>query len=503
MYMDTQLKVLSYNILDVELESNFVPRNMDPKSKDEIMNKPTEKDLEGAKNPYDYLMIKYGPYFSGKDGFEVLGGKTESRKLWAENKKKKNTDNNHPNLMFLLDEMFGAVEAKRLYENLEANNYPWISNDVSKKNRLDRVYEKIIGYKADIICLQEYGNCKNLTNAITGGTTFIDNENTNDDTNRQKTTEGSLPDKLQKEGYQYELFSYNPDERNGDDGVAIFYKRDKFDFIKKEYVDMDSIVQSNKYGYITENGKTKLNKYTTQRGCGLLELNMTSNSKKVVICTTHIQTTSNEPYLKKGSEPNGDKYAIRRGELQFIKNHINSKYGSTNDMVIFCGDLNLNLNKAEDKEVIDEFEENNILKRINQQRYKTITTGLSEDEEEEYIFHEPNNNFLTSYPSGRREYIDYFFTNMGGELSGNYIKEGELYNKTIPNGADQPSDHIPILLTIDLETGEQETGESTISGGKTRKMRRNPKRKTQRKKQKKTKRKISKPKGKSKGKSKK
>jgi hypothetical protein len=47
MYMDTQLKVLSYNILDVELESNFVPRNMDPKSKDEIMNKPTTKDLEG------------------------------------------------------------------------------------------------------------------------------------------------------------------------------------------------------------------------------------------------------------------------------------------------------------------------------------------------------------------------------------------------------------------------------------------------------------------------
>jgi endonuclease/exonuclease/phosphatase family metal-dependent hydrolase len=499
-----EIKVLSYNILDVELESNFVPRNMHKTSQelvnnvDNLIDQNVDFGLDNKGNQilnlYNYLLTKYLPYHSGNGFYESNGttaiGKTEVRKMWAV---KDDISDPHPNLMHILNEFIKPDKVETVYEEIKKINYSWISDDVQKKNRLDRVYEKIIKYEADIVCLQEYGNCKKYPESIVenvtigGGTvpsTFASKQNVDLDaaeessanektkTNSNNPEKQSLAEKLINAGYVYKLFSYNPTKKDGDDGVAIFFKEEKFELLNKIYVDMDSIIK--------QNTDSKL--YSTQRGCGLLELEFKSDhTKKVAICTTHIQTKTNE---KDTNKP----YAIRSGELQFIKDHINEKYNSQRHLVIFCGDLNLNLNEDKDKRVIDEFVKDNILKRIKTEKINDTI-----------CVHEPNSQLVTSYPSGRQEYIDYFFTNnTNSELSGDYITLDNLNDETIPNSGtsesipDQPSDHIPILLTIDL-TKPQET-----VGGKTRKMRRNPKRKTQRKKQRKTKRKISKPKNKSK-----
>ena len=437
----SELKVLSYNILDVELESNFVPRTMHPSCINAINNSSPNERFISEKTPIQIITDAYLQFHKGFNGIS----KSDTRKLWAKEDTTGDETKPYRNLKQNLIDIFDNEKANELYNLIKSINYSWV------ENRLDRVYEKIIKDNPDIICLQEYGNCKDLTNTTqSGGTTFPNNE-TRDS---RQIIEGSLSDKLTFKGYTYQLFSYNPEKKDGDDGVAIFYKGNVFDSsIVKIYIDMDKENQDN------------YNIYTTQRGCGLLELTLRDTNQKVVICTTHIQTSSNEKVP-------GDKYAIRRGELQFIKDHINSKYGSTNDMVIFCGDLNLDLNTEKDKEIIDAFEADNILKRI---KFKHDNDDLG---------------LVTSYPSGRQEYIDYFFTNCEGKLTGEYKVKSELNGEIIPNGSDQPSDHIPILLTVTIP--------SKSSGGKSRKKQRKPKRKTQRKKQRKTKRKINKSKNKSK-----
>ena len=451
-----QLKVLSYNILDVELESNFVPRTMNNKSKDAI-NKadflsgyaiPINTKTDNKMTKFEIIEEAYKPFHSGKFHKE---GKSAARRVWGQEEPYTNGENK--NLIQTLIDLFGNEttdeklpgKATELYNTIKGGNFSWV------EKRLERVYQKIIENDPDIICLQEYGNCKDLPKQK-GGTTFPKNQQTD---NASEITEGSLPDKLTFKGYIYKLFSYNPDKSNGDDGVAIFYKGDVFEStVPKIYLDMDKDNQEN-YNY-----------YTTQRGCGLLELTIKNTKQNVIICTTHIQTLSNE----KGPT----KYEIRSGELESIKNYINEKYKNPNDTVIFCGDFNLDLNKPADKAVVDDFEKDNILRRI---KYNVNNNNNNA------LFSLSNDNkggddigLVTSYPSGRKEYIDYFFTNCGGTVSGDYKNLKDITD-TIPNGTDQPSDHIPILLTIDFP--------QKPNGGKSRKRRR----KTQRKKQRKTRRK--------------
>ena len=379
----------------------------------------------------------YKPFHKGFGSIN----KSDTRKLWGQEEPYTNGENK--NLIQTLIDLFGNEttdenlpgKATELYTTIKRGNFSWV------EKRLERVYQKIIENDPDIICLQEYGNCKNLTNINqninqNGGTTFASSENYKN----HFPPPGSLASKLMALGYFYKLFSYNPDDSNGDDGVAIFFKNTTFTNADNIYLDMDKDNQAN-YTY-----------YTTQRGCGLLELPIIDTQQKVIICTTHIQTPSNE----KDKDPKN--YEIRRGELTYIKKYINDKYKNPNDKVIFCGDFNLDLNKPADKAVVDDFEKDNILRRI---KYNGDNDDIG---------------LVTSYPSGRKEYIDYFFTNCGGKVSGDYKSKNELTdNITIPNGDTQPSDHIPILLTIDLSS----------KGGKSRKRRR----KTQRKKQRKTRRK--------------
>jgi exonuclease III len=455
--MPNELKVVSYNILDVELESNFVPRNMNQICIDAIAKKfgQTPKKLKAN------LSELYIPFFRG---FEDIGGntisKSESRKLWGQLEAYSNTIKNNgkdiivKNLMQILIDTVGneandgSSTATELYNIIAEYNFPWL------EGRLQRVYDKIIKDDPDIICVQEYGNCKNLSEQQSGGSdvnnSFNSNTNISTDKNQQFPT-GSLPDMITSKNYNYQLFSYNPEKGNGDDGVAIFYKGNKFDLQQKVYVNMD---ETNQVIY--------KEKYKTQRGCGLLKLKIRENGQDVIICTTHIQTTSNE-------KVDGDKYAIRKGELNFIKEFIkdqkfNEQYGSKNDMVIFCGDLNLDLNNNGDKAVIDEFEQG-FLTRIKK--------NSSDDDL----------GLVTSYPSGRKEYIDYFFTNCGGVVTGDYKLKSEL-TETIPNKDSEPSDHIPILLTIGLPATI--TPIYKTNGGKRQ---RKPKRKTKRKSQQKSKRK--------------
>ena len=460
----TELKVLSYNILDVELESNFVPRTMNNESKDAI-NKadflsgyaiPINTKTGNEMTKFEIIEEAYKPFHSGKFHKE---GKSAARRVWGQEEPYTNGENK--NLIQTLIDLFGNKttdeklpgKATELYKKIKSGNFTWV------ENRLERVYQKIIENDPHIICLQEYGNCKYLprqqeNDSFTTSektSTFDISQNQLNDNKREKHALDnsinkdpnfvlSLPERLINDGYTYKLFSYNPVETEGDDGVAIFYKTKNFKISsRKYYVDMDNKI------------KSKYEVYTTQRGCGLLELTIDNTQQKVIICTTHIQTKSNE-------KVQDDTYAIRSGELTYIKDYINETYTNTNDKVIFCGDFNLDLNKPADKAVVDEFEKDNILKRIK------------------YNVEHDDIGLVTSYPSGRKEYIDYFFTNCGGTVSKDY-KNLEDITDTIPNGTDQPSDHIPILLTIDFP--------QKPNGGKSRKRRR----KTQRKKQRKTRRK--------------
>jgi endonuclease/exonuclease/phosphatase family metal-dependent hydrolase len=478
----TSLKILSYNILDVELESNFVPRSMHPSSIKAIIQATPSTDFvfpvkdEKTQTIMNVLGNAYLPFHKG---FKTTAGveinKTASRELWAkENVTKEETAPNR-NLIQKLTDIFGFEEAARLYKEIkdfnDANN-KW--DAPNGNNRLNRVFKKIISYDADIICLQEYGNCKDLPNKskmqlefekpLNNVSTFAYQENVNNDQNAVPEN-GSLANKLMLKGYHYKLFSHNPYKNDGDDGLAIFYKDETF--IRednKTYVDMDA---DNKQKSYIDKKTDKPKYYETQRGCGLIELTTrNSPSQKVVICTTHIQTSTNEPNPK-----GGDGYEIRRGELEYIKKHIKDTY-TTGTPVIFCGDLNLDLN-TKDKGVIDDFEKD-FLTRIKS-RPTDDDLGL-----------------VTSYPSLRQEYLDYFFTNCGGTVTGDYKPMSDVVAAkkagnpdVIPNSSDQPSDHIPILLTIVLPP---QKGGSRKSRKRRRKTQKKPKRKTRRN----NKRKISK-----------
>jgi endonuclease/exonuclease/phosphatase family metal-dependent hydrolase len=410
--MTTELKILCYNMLDVELESNFVPRSMNQICKTAILNT-MKKDGTRVDWKNDFA-DKYVPFHKGFDGIY----KTDTRKLWGSEEANRNDKN--PNIMQILNNLFGESTALELYNKMKEYNYPWV------ENRLERVFNEIIKDDPHIVCLQEYGNCKFLPSMekresvkIIGE--FSDDINKNMDSSMENEIQpGSLADKLIEKGYVYKLYSYNPNKQQGDDGVAIFYKGavlKPFEYDNKIYIDMDKGL------------KQQYKEYTTQRGCGLLELIHRATSKKIIICTTHIQSVTNE---KVQNAP----YAIRGGQLEYIKYYINKNYTNANDLVIFCGDFNLNLNEPADFEIVDKFEngENpNILKRIKYNK-ESDDFGL-----------------VTSYPSGRKEYIDYFFTNCGGVLSAPFKKLNELNGETIPNSTDQPSDHIPILLTISLD----------------------------------------------------
>jgi endonuclease/exonuclease/phosphatase family metal-dependent hydrolase len=429
--MSQLLKIQSYNILDVELESNFVPRNMHSSCKEAIF---AAAGIIDTKQKEDYWNTKFAkPYLPFHKGYGNKN-KSETRQLWGNPVANTDTvgDQTYKNLMQILNEEF-SDKAIQLYNMINAINYTWT------ENRLIRVYDKIIEAGADVVCLQEYGNGKDLQQV--GGTTFTTTGNTDADTDAEaRVRYNSFAQKLMYAGYDYKLYSYNPDKGNGDDGLAIFYKREVFDEkVEKKYVDMDA-----------EN-QTKYTDYTTQRGCALLELTLKSGGQKVFIYTTHIQTSSNE-------KNKTDKYAIRRGELDYIKEHMNAANYREEDIVVFCGDFNLDLNTPADKAVIDGFELNNILKRIKLRP------------------NEDDFGLVTSYPTGRKEYIDYFFSNRQGTLSGNYKLLSDLNGETIPNNTDEPSDHISILFTIPF-----------TSGGKTRKRRKPKKPKSKKTKSKKPK----------------
>ena len=58
--MSSQVKILSYNILDVELESNFVPRNMHTSCKEAIFAAAgiTEKDKKKLRDGNKIFLTK-------------------------------------------------------------------------------------------------------------------------------------------------------------------------------------------------------------------------------------------------------------------------------------------------------------------------------------------------------------------------------------------------------------------------------------------------------------
>jgi endonuclease/exonuclease/phosphatase family metal-dependent hydrolase len=455
--------VVSYNILDVDLESNFVPRTMDSESQiqlkniningSQINNNLLITDKTKITNLYDLAGQLYSAGFhSGGLKLNSSGSKlskVETRKLWGSSEPTEFVSKNGK-ITVNLKKLLTAEFINLLYTNQTKpiENLQDIFEKITKMNdsrkwstRSKKILEKIQNSNADIICLQEYGNCKNksmvddssidlppdIKTKIAG---FKNNPNKRqflDEIEIQnanaETRNNTLPYELIKLGYVYNFFGYNPDTSNGDDGVAIFYKQTKFNFIERVSIGMDAKIQE-EYKNDNENGK----KYTSIRRSGLLVLKQKDSTKYSIICTAHLQSDSNERLTNR----------VKTLELEAISNQLNESYNQyknenkdENPTVIFCGDFNLKL----------DYLENGGLSLLNNKEFIVKYDSDSDKSNTEIrllrVVPEPVDLEFTTY-SSRNEYIDYFYSNITGSMDANsfYQKTGEMPNN------EEPSDHI-------------------------------------------------------------
>ena len=532
---DNKITVVSYNILDVDLESNFVPRTMDGKNQKKLKEIPlisvtNDADIhaelgklsevfdklflhtkEGQTNKefvadfiinvksnkkeytlYDLAGNLYSTGFhsGGKIKKDANGeplNKIQTRQFWGESSAADfvtTDDKKTVNLRKMLTEGF----IKSLYTPPESSvndaslNEIWKSildvNDAERKwtKRGPRIVQNIQSKTPDIICLQEYGNCKNKNMTDIGDDSVQLNaeydeqikaldaqikaldEQSNDELKQQKDElneqkrqrldaleneqvktdlrKDTLPYKLinlnNTPTYEYKFFGYNPDTTNGDDGVAIFYKTGNFVFKKSISINMDA-------ENVTENAQPDKKPYTTLRRAGLLVLEHNPSKQIFIICTAHLQSDSNE---RANANDDGKKNRVKTLELKSISEQILKTYNKYTKPpnVIFCGDFNLNmLIKPPNKDGVQEPSKLHIktatgkTEILNENKFN-ISTPLILTR----VKPEPDLDFTTY--SSREEYIDFFYSNMTGSFDTKdvyQIKE-EMPNKT------EPSDHIMI-----------------------------------------------------------
>ncbi len=455
---DNDFTLVTYNILDVELESNFVPRTMKKSNADQLkeikLNNASLKNLYGYKDSIkDLFALAEGMYTAFHSGGKFIDKetkenitKTKSRILWGSATSFDTSENSKDgkvihNLRGLLDAKFleGLVvnipeqsKLDEIFKNIEEEN-----NDVRdwKINRGNKILEKITEQPPDIICLQEYGNSKRLHIGGTESTTPANPPNNqvktreeldNDESNNPEA--GSLASKLIDNRYTYRFFGYNPDTKNGDDGVAIFFKTGVFESPKFESIDMDADVPTKVSELIEKDSKIK--KYTALRRCGMVTLKHTPSGQTVTVCTAHLQSSSNEP-------KNGE-YFVK--ELELTK--IAEKFKEINGNIIFCGDFNLELVKDKDETPV------------------TISDGNIQLDKDKFTY-DTNNSIARITPSDsdfkytsnagtRTEYLDYVFSNLDGKI---ITPPPPTEGKTMPNES-EPSDHIMITAQFTIPTNQ-------------------------------------------------
>lgn len=470
-----KITVVSYNILDVDLESNFVPRTMDGKNQKKLKDIPlisvkkgadidveldklsevfdklflhTTKEQTNKKFVADFIknakpnkndkkeytlydlagnLYSTGFHSGGKIKKDANSGplnKIQTRQVWGESSAADfvaTDDKQTVNLRKMLTEEFikslyksqnSPVNAPKLQANEASLTEIWTNilgvNDAERKwtKRGPRIVQNIQSKTPDIICLQEYGNCKNKNMTDIGDSVQLNaesdeqikaldeqikelykqikeldaqiktlDEQLNDELKQQKDElneqkrqrldaleneqaktdlrKDTLPYKLinlnNPPTYEYKFFGYNPDTTNGDDGVAIFYKTDKFIF--KEYLSINMDAEN-----VTENAQPDKKPYTTLRRSGLLVLEHNPSKQIFIICTAHLQSDSNER-----ANDGGKKNRVKTLELKSISEQILETYNKyTNNTstkppnVIFCGDFNLNMLKPPNKEGVQE-----------------------------------------------------------------------------------------------------------------------------------------------------
>jgi exonuclease III len=473
-----QITVVSYNILDVELESNFVPRTIDNESKKMLQNilldnsKIPDNLLVSDKSKihtlYDLAGNLYSSAFHAGGIFE--GGielkKSDARKAWGNeiarefSKGDKITYNLRKMLTY---DFIKEIRNESISFTEDDSNYIFdhilkVNNEQRKWSiRSKKIVERLKNSKADIICLQEYGNCKNksmVDDTIIGedasegdNLKYSDlNKRLSLDTTEQqnaKTRKNTLPYELIKLGYEYRFFGYNADTRNGDDGVAIFYKKDKFSFKDHVSIGMDSEV-------VTKYEKTK-KPYKSLRRAGLLVLEQPSAKNHIIICTAHLQSDSNE----QENNPSDKKYPVKSLELKAISTQLKESYnvdGYNNPAIIFCGDFNLKKDVLESSSIsglgAKTFE---LVSEPNtdteKEKNKTPADSLSEAKELFALSRvEGTPEFKFTTYSSRSEYIDYFYSNRKGIIDTTEVYQDE---KEMPNET-EPSDHIMLTCKFDI-----------------------------------------------------
>jgi exonuclease III len=469
---DNEFTLVTYNILDAELESNFVPRTMKESNADQLkgiqLNNASLKNLYGYDSnnkPIDnlfalagqmYTAFHSGGNFIDEETKENIT-KTKSRKLWGSDKPTSENSKDGKvirNLRGLLDKEFleglklknftipEKTKLDEIFYEIQTEN-----NEVRdwKTNRGNKILDKITGQKPeqnpDIICLQEYGNSKRLhididnTDPQPPVTTKTREELDNDESNNPEA--GSLASKLIEKGYTYRFFGYNPDTKNGDDGVAIFFKTDVFNLEEKgiKSIEMDADVVTKVDELIKKHQDKKINKYTALRRCGMVTLTHIKTNQTVTVCTAHLQSISNE------------KYDTITGKTNFVKEleltKIAEKFKEINGNIIFCGDFNLEL--------------------VKDGTPVTIRDGNIELNAKEFTYDTPNTKSIaritppsdgefkyTSNAGTRTEYLDYVFSNLDGKI---ITPPPPTEGETMPN-ATEPSDHIMITAQFTIPTNQ-------------------------------------------------
>lgn len=514
---DNEITVVSYNILDVDLESNFVPRTMDGINQKKLKAIPlinSINELDNLSSIFDKLLLHTSKNTPNKDfvngliaksnsftlydlaanlyssgfhsgnkikhanGSEPLN-KVETRRLWGDKIGSGFASINGEQTTVNLRKMLTVDFINTLYltppttlpVNDDLLNEIWNSilsvNDEQRKwtIRGPKIVTKIQSKTPDIICLQEYGNCKNkqmtdnsvielvqgkIEENIPNKREYLDeleNKQAHEEIRKDTLPYQLIYLGLDKEqvakspSYEYNFFGYNPDTTNGDDGIAIFYKKDKFTLKEHISINMDA-------ANVTENEQTK-NPYKSLRRAGVLVLEHNVTKLNFVICTAHLQSDSNE---RVNPNDNNKKNRVKTLELKLISEQILATYEKYNNPenntsnkppnVIFCGDFNLNMLKPKTEEMskLHINAANTTTEILNEDKFTIQTNTL----DLKRVKPDPDLEFTTY--SSREEYIDFFYSNMDGSID---RIDAYQTRKEMPN-TEEPSDHI--MLTAKLQT---------------------------------------------------
>jgi len=454
-----QFIVTSYNILDPELESNFIPKTMDSDLIKELQKITINEELKPItiksitiSNLYELLNYIFTNYFlklSKRKDFKKQSNEMEVISMNTEQFiNKLNFDNffiknNIINIIKLLNNNINNnININTTDEKLNTIYYKIINQNENRiwTNRCEHICTEIVKNNPDIICLQEYGashflkdkNNKTICEFLNGkdyNALFFLNKNGIKDSNDYQGVAIY---------YNRNTFQLNDNDNHIHIHNIIIYPTDETKNIDKlkpppantEVKESDIYIGAHNVDY-TENKN-----YTKYRTAGFAILKHKHTQKNILFINTHLQSPTNDIDC-----------SIRSVALKNIKKTINDILENTKKLniniyqIVFCGDLNLDLNTdLQRQDIIINKNENNITMIINDNM--TLMQQYT------------NNNYTTYNNEDGYKYIDYILSNKPGTSETTYITKNESHQSDPELGIineTHPSDHIPVTFKFTID----------------------------------------------------